>query len=71
MLFKNLLESWICWIHKHRNHVETASIRVSYSPNVFSIGIHGAAADSVVDACVVVDSDAIYLLMASMFQVYP
>lgn len=45
--------------------------RVFYSPNVFSIGTHDEAVDSTVDACAVIDLDAIYLLMALTFQVYP
>lgn len=69
----NLLESLICWTHKHRNHVEMASKWVFYSPNVFLIGIHDDAADSagVDDAFVMIDLVPTYLLMHLMFQVYP
>lgn len=51
-----------------------ASKWVFYSPNVFSIGIHDDAADSVVgagDAFAMIDLVATYLLMHLMFQVYP
>lgn len=51
-----------------------ASKWVFCSPNVFSIGIHDDAADSVVgadDAFAMIDLVATYLLMHLMFQVYP
>lgn len=75
-----LLENWIYWTHKHRNHVGMALIRVSYSPNVFLIEIHDDAVDfaaAVVDDddaaafVMMIDFDATYLLLHSMFQVYP
>lgn len=72
MMKFNLLENLICWTHKHRNHVEMASIWVVYSANEFSIEIPDEAADCVdVDAFVMIDFVAIYLLMHLMFQVYP
>lgn len=72
MIKFNLLESLICLTHKHRNHVEMASIWVVYSTNVFSIEIPDEAVDCVDDdAFVMIDFVAIYLLMHSMFQVYP
>lgn len=66
-----LLESSICWKHKHRNHVEMALIWVFYSPNVILIEIHDEVADFVDDAFVMVDFVATYLLLHLMFQVYP
>lgn len=69
----NLLESLTCWKHRHRSLVAMASQWVSYSPNVFLVGNHDGAVDSdgVDDAFAMIDLDATYLMMHSMFQVYP